>query len=260
MTASTADLDIAAALDDIAAFRSGRLRLVVATAILSIFAVGVGSWHISFEVIGGDQATMALLPTFAFLAGIAVLLTALVYLLAVRSPVRRLFRQRILGPLLASLADGYRDESKRQLERGLWENSELFDEEASQRANRHFQALRVGDLTVGWCQLRLNRPLRGGDDDFDGIFMVATADERFTDAVQPLYRPGDDAPYWLGNAPDDLALAAGDGALYLAMNTPLPAPATHPRDDDPTPEDFRQFQERQRLAIGVLQEASNHAG
>ena len=263
---SFASLDIPAALDDIAAFRTRRLRLVVAIGLLSLVAVAFGSWHISYEIIGGDQATIALLPTFAFLAGIAVLITALAFLLGVRTPIHRRFQQLILGPIFQALFDDHRDESRRQLQRELWENSQLFDDGASQRTNNYFQACRLDDLTIGWCQLRLDRPLRGSEDErFDGCFMVATADDCFSDAIRPLFGPGDEKPDWLADLQqgppgcDDVAISCGDGALYLALNTPVPTPATHPRDDDPTAEDFQTFMECQRFALTILQKAHRRA-
>ena len=181
------DHDLRPALGRLHDARRSRYRIVTVYALVCLVAVVASSLYVTFELIGGDDAWLAFIPTVAFLAGVGVLITVFAYFLHVKIPLQRQFRREILGPIAERITPKYRDQSSAEMERDEWKKSGLFPDSTHQLKSEHLTALRIDELTVGFCHLRLDADLLrpSGDDQahppkplvgrggFDGLFLVS---------------------------------------------------------------------------------------
>ncbi len=181
------DDELRPAIEGLESSRRSRYRIVALYAVLCLIAVVVSSLYVTFELIGGDDALLAFIPTVAFMAGVGVLITVFAYFVHVKMPLQKQFRAQILGPIVGRITPKFRDQSSAELERSEWRNSALFPDTTHQLHSDHLTAARRDELTVGFCHLKLDAGvlsyLPGSPDDqsplpsvaagFDGLFVVA---------------------------------------------------------------------------------------
>lgn len=170
--------------------RQRRYRIVAVYAVVSLVVVLAASAYVTFDIIGGDDALLAFIPTLAFLGGIGVLITVFAYFVHVKMPLQKRFRAQLLAPIVEQITPEYRDESAQELQRDDWRESGLFPDDTHQTKSEHLMAARVVEtITVGFCHLGLDAHLVdpasrkdhtsstgldvASSSGFDGLFMVA---------------------------------------------------------------------------------------
>lgn len=168
--------------------RRARYRVVAVYAVICLIGVVVSSLYVTFELIGGDDAWLAFLPTVAFMAGVGVLITVFAYFVHVKVPLLKQFRAELLGPVVERITPKFRDESSAEMERDEWRESGLFPDSTHQLKSEHLVAARIDDITAGFCHLHLDAGLISPSDapssddgallghrsGFDGLFLAAT--------------------------------------------------------------------------------------